>query len=381
MRFFEYKAKEVLKKYGISVPNGEIATSLAEAEEIASRLGFPVVLKAQVPVGGRGRAGGVVKGTSREEVRALFGRLIGSEIGGFQVSKVLVEKEARVKRELYLSITIDRREKKPVMLASSEGGMEIEDIVKKRPETLVKRYIDPLIGLKDYECRRVGMKIGIGKELLPKWTDLAKRLYNVFVDYDAELVEINPLALTEEGELMALDAKMIVDDNAIWRHPELEIERERGELTRWETVAREKGFSFVELDGDIGVIGNGAGLTMATMDTIFHYGGRPANFLDVGGGARREVVAEAVSLLLRLPKVKVILVNIFGGITRCDEVALGIIEALKRGDQRKPIVVKLRGTNDEQGRRLLEGEGIRTFLTTDEAAATAVNMSRNLSGG
>ena len=376
MKLLEYEAKEIAKKYGIPIPQGVLIERPDQVNEVIEELGLPVVLKAQVPVAGRGKAGGVKLARDPDEALEKAEQLFSMEIKGYPVLSVLVEKAENIKRELYLSFTIDRANRRIVMLASGEGGMEIEELAKEKPEAIIRLPIDPEVGLKAHEAREVGKKIGLGGNDLRQFENIAKSMYKIFVDYDAELVESNPLAVTDRG-LVALDFRMIVDDNAVFRHPELEAARER-ELTETEKVAVRYGFFYVELDGDIGIIGNGAGLTMATMDVVNYYGGKPANFLDIGGGARRERVKAAVKLLLNNPKVKVIFVNIFGGITLASEVALGIVEALKETENKKPIVARIVGTAEEEGRKILQEAGIPLFESMDEAAKEAVRIAKGM---
>ena len=376
MKLLEYEAKEIAKKYGIPVPQGVLIERPEQVSEAIEELGLPVVLKAQVPVAGRGKAGGVKLARDPDEALEKAEQLFSMEIKGYPVFSVLVEKAENIKRELYLSFTIDRANRRIVMLASGEGGMEIEELAKEKPEAIVRLPIEPEVGLKAHEAREVGKKIGLSGNELRQFENIAKTMYKIFMDYDAELVESNPLAITDRG-LVALDFRMIIDDNAVFRHPELESARER-ELSETEKVAVRYGFFYVELDGDIGIIGNGAGLTMATMDVVNYYGGRPANFLDIGGGARRERVKEAVKLLLNNPRVKVIFVNIFGGITLASEVALGIVEALKEVENKKPIVARIVGTAEEEGRKILQEAGIPLFESMDEAAKEAVRIAKEM---
>ncbi len=376
MKLLEYEAKEIAKKYGIPIPQGILIERPEQVNEAIEELGLPVVLKAQVPVAGRGKAGGVKLAKDPDEALEKAEQLFSMEIKGYPVLSVLVEKAENIKRELYLSFTIDRANRRIIMLASGEGGMEIEELAKEKPEAIIKLPIEPEIGLKAHEAREVGKKIGLSGNDLRQFEHIAKSMYKIFIDYDAELVESNPLAITDRG-LVALDFRMIVDDNAIFRHPELEAARER-ELTETEKVAIRYGFFYVELDGDIGIIGNGAGLTMATMDVVNYYGGKPPNFLDIGVGARRDRVKAAVRLLLRNPRVKVIFVNIFGGITLASEVALGIVEALKETEIKKPIVARIVGTAEEEGKKILQEAGIPLFESMDEAAKEAVRIAKEV---
>ena len=377
MNLLEYEAKEIAKKYKIPIPPGVLIEEANQVHQAIDELGLPVVLKAQVPVAGRGKAGGVKLVRDPDEAIEVVEELLSKEIKGYPVFSLLVEKAANIRRELYLSFTLDRANRRIVMLASGEGGMEIEELAKEKPEAIIKLPIEPEIGLKAHEVREVGKKIGLSGMELRSFEQIAKQMYKIFQDYDAELVESNPLAITDQG-LMALDFRMIIDDNAIFKHPEFEASRER-ELRGAEKVAAAKGFFYVELDGDIGIIGNGAGLTMATMDVVNYYGGKPANFLDVGGGARKERVKEAVKVLLENPRIKVIFVNIFGGITLASEVALGIVAALKETGIKKPIVARVVGTAEEEGKRILQEAGIPLFESMEEAAQEAVRIAKQSS--
>ncbi|UXD21552.1 succinyl-CoA synthetase subunit beta [Ignicoccus pacificus DSM 13166] len=376
MNLLEYEAKEIAKKYHIPVPPGVLIEEPGQVQQAIDELGLPVVLKAQVPVAGRGKAGGVKLARDPDEAYEIAEELFEKEIKGYPVYSILVEKAANIQRELYLSFTLDRANRRVVMLASGEGGMEIEELAKEKPEAIIKLPIEPEIGLKAHEVREVGKKIGLSGNCLRSFEQIAKSMYKIFMDYDADLVESNPLAITDQG-MMALDFRMIIDDNAIFRHPEFEAARER-ELRGAEKIAAKRGFFYVELDGDIGIIGNGAGLTMATMDVVNYYGGRPANFLDIGGGARRERVKEAVKVLLENPRVKVIFVNIFGGITLASEVALGIVAALQESPVKKPIVARVVGTAEEEGRKILQEAGIPLFESMDEAAKEAVRLAKEV---
>jgi succinyl-CoA synthetase beta subunit len=374
VKFYEFESKEIAARYGIPIPLGRIATNPQEASRVARELG-PVVLKAQVLVGGRGLAGGVKIAEKPEEAYSIAERLFSSSIRGEKVEKLLVEEKVGISRELYLSLTVDRATRRPVYLVSEMGGIEIEELAKKHPEKIHKIYVDPSVGYTDYMAREVLQALKLTWTFLQDIVNITKAMYRIMTDYDAELVEFNPLALTSDNRLVALDAKIIVDDNSLYRHPELQKLHCR-ELSEYERKARELGFSYVELDGNIGVICNGAGLTMATMDSILYYGGRPANFLDLGGGARSKRIKEAVRLMLMHPRSRVLLINVFGGITRCDEVAMGIIEAIREVGARKPIIVRMLGTNEEEGRRILRERGIEVYDEMDYAVKAAVELAK-----
>ena len=374
MKLYEYESKEISSRYGVLVPRGRVVVSPSEACSVARELGA-VVLKAQVLVGGRGLAGGVRVVESPEEACSVAERLFFTIIRGERVEKLLVEEKVCVSRELYLSLIVDRAARRPVYLVSEMGGVEIEELAKKYPEKIHRIYVDPGVGYTDYIARVALQVLKLPWTLLQDIASVVRAMYRIMVDYDAELVEFNPLALTCDNKLIALDAKIIIDDNSLYKHPEFQKLYGR-DLSEYEKRARDLGFSYVELDGDIGVISNGAGLTMATMDSILYYGGKPANFLDIGGGARRESVREAVKLMLTHPRSRVLLVNIFGGITRCDEVAMGIVEATREVGLVKPIIVRMLGTNEEEGRRILREHGIEVYSEMDDAVRVAVELSK-----
>lgn len=375
MKLYEYEAKELARKYGIPVPYGKIAYTSDEAESIAKELGKPVAIKSQVLVGRRGLAGGILFANDPNEARILAGKLLGSRIRGEKVESVLVEEKLCIEKEYYLSITIDRSSRKPVLLASYMGGVEVEELVRKHPESLLKITIDPGIGVLAYMARYIVKHFSLPNNYVNEIYRITSSMWKMMIELDLELVEFNPLVSTCDKKLVAADVKIIVDDNSLFRHKEFaeKMFREYGGI---ELEARKQGFAYVELDGDIGIIGNGAGLTMATMDLVYFYGGKPANFLDVGGGASHERVKEAVKLLLKHPKTKALLLNIFGGITRCDEVAKGLLEALKETGIRKPIVVRMLGTNEEEGRKILTKEGIPVFSELDDAVKKVIELIR-----
>ncbi|MEM4061251.1 MAG: ADP-forming succinate--CoA ligase subunit beta [Desulfurococcaceae archaeon] len=371
MKLYEFEAKEIAARYGISTPKGRIASTPDEAERVALEIGKPVVLKVQVLVGGRGLAGGVKFADTPEEAREYAKALLEATIRGEKVEKLLVEEKVCISRELYLSLTIDRATRKPLYLISEMGGVEIEELAKKYPEKVHRIYVDPEVGYSDYMARKAVNAVKLPWSYVQEFSSIMKSMFKIMLDYDAELVEFNPLAVTCDGKLVALDAKIVIDDNSLFRHPDLAAKYGR-EMSFYERKAKELGFSYVELDGEIGVISNGAGLTMATMDSILHYGGKPANFLDIGGGATRDRVKEAVKLMLQHPRPRVILVNIFGGITRCDEVAYGIVEAIREAGYTKPIVVRMLGTMEEEGRRILTEHGIPVYIEMDDAIKKAI---------
>ncbi|MFZ1462891.1 MAG: ADP-forming succinate--CoA ligase subunit beta [Anaerolineae bacterium] len=376
MNLQEYQSKRIFAKFGVPIPRGEVATTATAARDIARRLGTRVVIKSQVLVGGRGKAGGIKLANTPDEAEAVAERILGMDIKGLKVRKVLVDEAADIKKELYLGLVIDRAQRRVVMMGSSEGGVDIEEVAAHTPEKITKIAIDPFLGLKDYQAREMAMTMGVNRELVSDFIRIAQALYTAFVQSDASLAEINPLAIVGEGKLVGLDGKMAVDDNALFRHPDLDEMRDVDEEDPYEAEARRFGLSYVKLDGEIGCMVNGAGLAMATMDIIKFYGGSPANFLDVGGGAQADKVAAALRIILSDKNVKAVLFNIFGGITRCDEVARGILTALREVPTTVPMVARLVGTNEAEGRAILADAHMGTAATLDEAADKAVRAAR-----
>jgi len=377
LKISEYEAKAIFSKYGIPTPAGGLATSPAQAQDIAMQLITPVAVKAQVLIAGRGRAGGILFAQSPAEAELNARKLLGAEIKGIKVQSVLVEEEIPKKKELYFGITIDRSNRSYVAIASSEGGVEIEEIAAATPEKIIKVFIDPLYGFRPYHAIQMAKKLGYTGSQMQSLATIFLNQYKIAMDYDAELVEMNPLIEKPDGKFVAADTRLIIDDSALYRHPEFKkklIEEETA-LTPQELEAQKSGLAYVKLEGDIGVIGNGAGLVMATLDAIQLYGGKPANFLDVGGGASADRMAAALNLVLSDPKVKVVFINILGGITRCDEIAKGILDARSRIGFLKPIVIRLVGTNEEEGRRILTEAGIHVLDSMEEAAKRAVEIA------
>ena len=372
MKLHEYQSKRIFAQYGVPIPRGDVATTPEQARQIAARLGKRVVVKSQVLVAGRGKAGGIRLAGDPDEAEQVAAQILGMDIKGLRVKKVLIDEAADIETEIYLGIVIDRAQRRPVMLASAEGGVEIEEVARATPERIVKIAIDPFLGLQSYQGRELAFGTGIAKERTRDFVRIAQGLYNAFVECDASLAEINPLVITGEGKLLAVDGKMLVDDNALFRHFDLAEQRDADEETPEEQEARRYGLSYVKLDGEIGCMVNGAGLAMATMDIIKLYGGEPANFLDIGGGAQAEKVTAALRIILSDPNVKAVLFNIFGGITRCDEVARGILEALNQVPTDVPMVTRLVGTNEEEGRQILAEAEMITASTLAEAAQKAV---------
>jgi succinyl-CoA synthetase beta subunit len=378
LKLYEYEAKIILAKNGIPTPQGTLVMNISEALEAATRLKLPLVVKAQVLVAGRGKAGGIVFADSASEVKKAAEKVLSMKIKGIPVRSVWIEEEIQTKRELYFGITTDRYNRSYVVIASSVGGMEIEEVAEKSPEKIVKSLVDPELGFRSFHAREVARKMGYSGAQLTELGAIFQRLYNAGMNYDVELIEMNPLVETVDGKFVAADARIIIDDNSLFRHQEYRkrlLEGE-GELTSEEIEAMENELSYVKLDGNVGVIGNGAGLVMATLDTIQYYGGKPANFLDVGGGAASDRIAVALKIVLSDPKVNVLFVNILGGITRCDEVARGILEARTKVGVTKPMVIRLVGTNEEEGKRILTEAGISVLESMEEAAQRVIEISR-----
>ncbi|MCS7116235.1 MAG: ADP-forming succinate--CoA ligase subunit beta [Nitrososphaerota archaeon] len=376
MKLFEYEAKNVMKSYGLPIPQGSIAKSVDEAVSVAEKIGLPVMLKAQVLVGGRGKAGGIKSASTLDEVRSISSALFSLKIKDESVESVLVEKKLNIVKELFIAVTIDRSEGLPVMIASSMGGMDVEEMAKEHPESIVKLHIDPRFGIVPFQARKVAQKIGLREKQLITFSDIAVKMYKIYEELDAELVESNPLAITDAGELIIADARLNIVDDALFRHKEFqELSLKRmPESTELERLAKSKGVRLVDLGGDIGVIGNGAGLTMATIDVLTYYGAKAACFLDVGGGASAEEFARALTPLIEYPRVKAILINILGGITRCDEVARGIKKVYEDLKFTKPLTVRLSGTNEEEGQRILREIGINTFTSIDDAVKNVIRQ-------
>jgi len=368
----EYRSKEILARHGVPVPEGETATSPEGAREAAARIGGPVVVKAQVLVGGRGKAGGVKLAATPDDAAARAAEIIGLQIKGVTVRTVLVAPAAQIAKEYYLGLILDRAGQAVTIIASAEGGVEIEETAKTNPDAILRLPLHPLIGLQEHEVRRVGFFLGLPAELRKDFGTTLRGLYAAFMESDADLAEINPLVVSDDGRLLALDAKMVVDDSALFRHPDLESLRDLGEEEPSEIAAREAGINFIKLDGSIGCMVNGAGLAMTTMDLVKLAGGEPANFLDIGGGAKADRVAAAFRIILDDPNVRAILINIFGGITRGDEVAHGIVEARASLGRQVPMVVRIVGTNASEAAEILRAANLITAESLDDAARKAV---------
>jgi succinyl-CoA synthetase beta subunit len=381
MKLHEYQSKQIFSRYGIPIPKGRVATTADEARNIAIELGGRVVIKSQVLVGGRGKAGGIRLAKDPHDAEEIATQILAMEIKGLPVRKVLVDEAASISKEIYLGITNDRGARKPVMMASSAGGVEIEEVARTTPEKIIKSHIDPLLGLKDYQARNIAIGIDLPKQHWKVFNQIANGLWHAYQDCDATLAEINPLVITENNQLIALDGKMLIDDNALFRHPDLAELRDLDVEAPAEVEARKYGLTYIKLDGNIGCMVNGAGLAMTTMDIIKLFGGEPANFLDIGGGAGSDKVAAALRIILTDPNIKAVLFNIFGGITRGDQVARGILTALDEVKPHIPMVVRLVGTNAEEGRKLLSEANMITAETLADAAKKSVEAAKSENAG
>ncbi|KUK76704.1 MAG: Succinyl-CoA ligase [ADP-forming] subunit beta [Proteiniphilum acetatigenes] len=377
MKIYEYQAKEMFADYGLPVDKSIVCRSVEDAVKAYGQLDVQkVIVKAQVYTGGRGKAGGVKLANGEAELRKHAADILGMDIKGFTVDRILVGQAVNIDKEYYVSYVIDRSSKAAILMVSREGGMDIEEVARTSPEKIHKFVIDPSIGVPDYLAREAAFKLFDDITQVRKAVPVFQKLYKLMIETDASLAEINPLVLTSEGEIMAIDAKMTFDDNALYRHPRIAALNEPNEEEKKEQSAKSKGFSYVHLGGDIGCMVNGAGLAMATMDMIKLYGGNPANFLDIGGSSNPTKVIEAMKLLLGDRNVKVVLINIFGGITRCDDVAKGLLEAFHQIKTEVPIVIRLTGTNEKEGRALLQGTHFHVAETMGEATQMAVKLSK-----
>jgi succinyl-CoA synthetase beta subunit len=376
VKLHEYQSKAIFAKYGIPIPKGTVAENAEAARQVAAQIGKKVVIKSQVLVGGRGKAGGIKVAATPNDAEKLADQILEMTIKGLPVRKVLVDEAINIAREIYLGVVVDRSTRRATMMGSAAGGVEIEEVARVTPEKIIRVAIDPAFGLQEYQARELAFAIGIDKSNVREFTTIATGLYRAFVDVDASLAEINPLVVTGEGRLIAADGKIVLDDNALYRHLDLEQLRDVDEESSEEQQARKAGLSYVKLDGNIGCMVNGAGLAMATMDVIKFYGGEPANFLDIGGGAKAEKVKVALEIILSDPNVRAVLFNIFGGITRGDEVARGIVEGLKGVKTNVPMVARIVGTNAEEGRKILANANMITAETLEEGAQKAVGAAR-----
>ncbi|MCK4250433.1 ADP-forming succinate--CoA ligase subunit beta [candidate division WOR-3 bacterium] len=375
MKVHEYQAKEIFKKYGIPTPKEKMCQNIDEVIIAAAKeIGIPCVIKAQVMVGGRGKAGGIKVAKNENELKDYAEKILGMEIKGIPVKKVLVSEAVSIASEAYLGIINDRTTKKTVMMACKEGGVEIEEIAKQRPEAIYKVYADPLVGLMSHKAREIGLFLYKEPKRAFECASITEKLYKLFIELDSSLAEINPLVVDTSGKLIALDAKLNFDDNGLYRHPDVESMRDRESEDENELLAREQDLSYVKLSGNIGCVVNGAGLAMATMDLVKHFGGEPANFLDIGGSSSPEKVKNALEILLKDKNVKVIFFNIFGGITRCDDVANGILQAKKDLNIKQPIIARLTGTNEDKAMEILKEAGLIFTQTMDQGAKKAIEL-------
>jgi succinyl-CoA synthetase beta subunit len=379
MDLLEYQGKQLFARHGVPVPSGEPARTVDEAVAAADRIGYPCVVKAQVQIGGRGKAGGIKVAKDTDEARVHADAILGMDIRGFTVHEVWIEVASDIAEEYYASIVFDRAAKAPLFMLSTQGGMDIEEVAERDPKAIARLHVDPLLGFQDFHGRRLAFEAGVAGDVVRPVGALLSKLYDAFVGEDAMLVEVNPLIVTADRNVAALDAKVTLDDNALYRHPDNAELRDTGNEDPQERMARERDLTYVKLDGDIGILGNGAGLVMSTLDVVAQYGGAPANFLDAGGGSKAEAITSAVEVILSNPNVKAVLFNIFGGITRCDEVARGLVTAFEQIEPSVPFVVRLDGTNDKEGRQILaeaDLPNVHTASTMDEAAQKVVELAR-----
>jgi succinyl-CoA synthetase beta subunit len=377
MKIHEYQAKEIFSRYNLPVTNEVVCYTVDEVCKATEKLGLPVVVKAQVLTGGRGKAGGVKLARTMEDAKTAGEKILGMDIKGYIVEKVLVAQGVQFNSEFYVGLTIDRNSKSIIFMASREGGVEIEEVAKENPEAILKFVIDPDLGMAPFVARKIAFALFDDFKLVKQGVDIFEKLYRIFVDTDSSLVEINPLVVTSEGKLLALDGKMNFDDNALFRQKDILALNEPTEDEKKEIEANNKGLTYIRLDGSIGCMVNGAGLAMATMDLIKHFGGEPANFLDIGGSSSPQKVIDAMNLLLSDKNVKVVMINIFGGITRCDDVARGLLAALEQLHVNVPIVIRLSGTNSKEGLEILKKVNLPTVETMSEAAVMAISLCEN----
>jgi succinyl-CoA synthetase beta subunit len=375
MKIHEYQAKQIFAKYGIPLPQGDVATTPDEAKQIAARIGKPVMVKAQVHVGGRGKAGGIKKAEDPDEAFETASQILGMDIKGLTVKKVLVTECKDIASEAYIGVIVDRKTKKPAIMVSAAGGIDIEEVARETPEKIHKLEVDPILGLQPFQGRNLAYLLYQDRKIANQTCPVILKLYRAFVENDCSLAEINPFITTPDGQVWAVDAKINIDDSGLARHPEIEEMRDLDAEEQAENEARQKDLSFVKLDGNIGCIVNGAGLAMATMDLVKKYGAEPANFLDIGGSSSPEKVISAMNIILRDPNVKAILFNIFGGITRCDDVANGIVHAVNQLKPKVPIVVRLTGTNEDKARDILRQVNLSATTSMEEVVKKAIELS------
>ncbi len=374
LNLIENEAKRVFLSYGIPIPKGRLIADSKQVADAAANLRAPYMVKAQVPTGGRGKAGGIIPALTIEQANEAVSRLLGSQIKGLPVKQVLIEEKLPIKNELYIGFTVDRSNRSYVCLSSAVGGVEIEETANKTPEAVVKTTVDPQLGMRSFHTLNIAKQLGYSGIQLLDLSNTILKAYRACIESDAETAEINPLVETQSGTFVAADARMVVDDNAMFRHTEY-LEKQTEGLTGQEALAKKNNLAYVKLDGDIGVMGNGAGLVMATIDLLKLFGGKPADFLDVGGGANTEAIKVATQIVLADPDVKVVMVNILGGITRCDEVARGAVEALEDAEVKKPLVVRLVGTNQREGQKILEDAQVSVLKSMEETAKKAVELA------
>jgi succinyl-CoA synthetase beta subunit len=379
MDLLEYQGKQLFARHGVPVPSGKPARSVDDAVAAADEIGYPCVVKAQVQIGGRGKAGGIKVAQSRDEARRHAEAILGMDIRGLTVQELWIEGASEIDAEYYASVIFDRSAKAPLVMLSTKGGMDIEQVAEEDPGAIARLHVDPLVGFQDFHGRRLAFEAGVDGDVVRPVGAMLAKLYDAFIAEDATLVEVNPMIITPDRQVKALDAKVTLDDNAMYRHPENAELRDLSAEDPQERMAKERGLTYVKLDGDIGILGNGAGLVMSTLDVVAQAGGQPANFLDAGGGSKADAITSAVEVILSNDKVKAVLFNIFGGITRGDEVAKGLIEAFDQIKPTVPFVVRLDGTNDEEGRRLLAEANLPnvvTEATMDGAAEKVVELAR-----
>ena len=374
MKLFEFEAKNEFSKQNIPVPNGTLVATPEQARQAAAKLNMPCIIKAQVLTGGRGKSGGVLTANSIQEAEDAASKLLGEKIKNLPVKQLLIEEKLQTRRELYLAITIDRLNRSYLALSSGTGGVDIEETADQTPNLIQKTPIHPNLGLCSFHANMIAKQLGYSGNQLLALSGIIQKLYQTCLDNDAELAEINPLAETANGEFVALDARMVIDDNALFRHPEY-AKRETQQLTAQEASAFQSNLAYVKLSGDIGIAGNGAGLVMATLDLLNYFGGKPANFLDLGGGATIEQITAATKIVLSDPDTKVVLINILGGITHCDDVAKGILQAVNETGSKKPLIVRLLGTNQQEGQKILTDAGMQVYDSMEEAAKQAVALT------
>jgi succinyl-CoA synthetase beta subunit len=378
MDLLEYQGKQLLARHGVPVPAGSVASTVDEAVKAADAIGYPCVVKAQVQIGGRGKLGGIKVAENRDEAREHAGAILGMDIRGLRVHEVWIEQASEIAAEYYASIVFDRSAQAPLVMLSTKGGMDIEQVAEEHPDAIATLHVDPLLGFQEFQGRRLAFEAGVDADVVRPVGAMLAKLYDAFAGEEAMLVEVNPMIVTPAREMRALDAKVTLDDSALFRHPDNAALRDPSAEDPQEQMAKERGLTYVKLDGDIGVLGNGAGLVMSTLDVVAQAGGRPANFLDAGGGSKADAIVAAVEVILSDEKVRAVLFNIFGGITRCDEVAKGLIEAFGQVQPEVPFVVRLDGTNDEEGRRLLAEAhlpGLEVCATMLEAAERVVELA------